>query len=110
MKEFILLNDESILQAQDEIVQTLILHSEEWLTNRQANFEELLEKHSNPTEVEKKLKFNIQNSPAKIMNLIIHKVKNIYNKVAKKEKDSKRNDRTQPQDHGINQENEQSNK
>ena len=90
VKDFILLKDEFLLQAQEEIVQTLILHSEEWLTNRQANFEELLEKHSNPTEAEKKLEFNIQNSPAKIMNLIIHKVKNIYNKVAKKEKDKTR--------------------
>ena len=61
-----------------------MLHSKEWLTNRQANFEELLEKHSNPTETEKKLEFKIQNSPTKIMILIIHKVKTIYNKVAKK--------------------------
>ena len=87
VKDFILLKDEFLLQAQDEIAQTLILHSEERLTNQQTNFEDLLEKYSNPTEAEKKLEFNLQNSPAKMMNLIIHKVKDVYNKVAKKEKD-----------------------
>ena len=90
VKDFILLKDEFLLQAQDEIAQTLILHSEEWLTNQQTNFKDLLEKYSNPTEAEKKLEFNLQNSPAKIMNLIIHKVKNVYNKVAKIEKNKTR--------------------
>ena len=92
VKDFILLKDEFLIKAQDEIAQTLILHSEEWLANQQNIFEDLLEKYSNPTEAEKKLEFNTQNSPARIMNLIIHKIKKVYDEVAKKEKNKVRSE------------------
>ena len=60
--KFIILKDEFLLQAKEEIAQTLIFHSEEWLTNHHESFKDLLAKHSNPTEAEMKLEFNPQNN------------------------------------------------
>lgn len=54
---FILLKDEFLLQAKEKIAQTLIFHSEEWLTNHHESFKDLLAKHFT-TEAERKLEFN----------------------------------------------------
>jgi len=54
---FILLKDEFLLQAKEEIAQTLIFHYEEWLTNHHEGFKDLLAKHFT-TEAERKLEFN----------------------------------------------------
>ena len=86
VKDYILLKDQFLVQAQDCITKILVEHSEEFIRNRQSQYEVLLAQNANPSVAELNLEMADSSSPAAILNLVIHKTKEIYNKIAKVER------------------------
>ena len=85
VKDHVLLKDQFLIEAQDSIAQIMVEHSEEFLGNPAAIFEDLMELNANPSKAERNLSMVKDVSPAALLNLIIHKTKKVYNKVAKLE-------------------------